>query len=394
MKAYNTYSSSSGFAGKLLDTLRAQYTVIFPSAMSVPISHQRDDIMQSRINAIAWLLAIGMPLWSLVDALAFPDEVWRSILTGRLLAGAAFASFLLLGKVLIKKDAIGFWTIHAQLAVIFIIPTLFFLYCRVPEQSAHTVSPFATAVAFSYYLLPFIVLTGLGVFPLTLMESACYAVPMVIVFTLAGVEFSSVNFVIAGIGAVWIMAVVGVISMLIGISQLRLLIALVTYSAYDVLTGCLSRRSGEEIIRTLWQHALRHKAHFSVAFIDLDRFKKVNDEYGHRVGDRVLANAAAAIKSAVRESDFVIRWGGEEFIVIMADTSLDSAGAVITRLCRAGFGQRPDGSVQTASVGIAERLDDKIEDQSQLLDMADKRLYQAKEAGRNCCIGSKIVMLR
>jgi hypothetical protein len=83
--------------------MHAQYPVLFPSALSIPVRHQRLDIIQSRINAIAWILAFATPLWSFVDAVAFPDDVWAPLLTSRLLAGAAFASFLLLSNAFFKK---------------------------------------------------------------------------------------------------------------------------------------------------------------------------------------------------------------------------------------------------------------------------------------------------
>jgi len=378
------------FAAKL----RKQYPVFFPSALSVPIHHQRMDIMQSRIRAIAWLLAFAIPLWSFIDAFVFPEDVWVSVLTSRLLAGAAFGCFLLIGNALVKKGTVSFWAVHAQLAIIFTIPILFYTFCDLPLDPSAGAHPFAAAVAFSYYLLPFIVLTGIGIFPLTLLESACYAVPLLIATAAANFYFPHTHSPLSGIGTIWIMSVVAVISMLTSLSQLRLLINVITYAAYDLLTDCLSRRSGEKILETLWNYSVRRKSNLSVAFIDLDRFKSVNDTFGHRAGDIILSNAAACIKQAVRESDFVIRWGGEEFLVILADADIDSASAVITRLCRAGFGDKPDGKPQTASVGLAERISDNISEIKKLIELADKRLYQAKEAGRNCCIGAKIVMLR
>ena len=374
--------------------LRAQYSVIFPSALAVPIQHQRIDIIQSRIRSIAWLLAIGLPLWSCVDAIAFPDDVWSFMLMGRLLAGAAFASFLLIENTLFKKGVSGLWIIYAQLAVMFAIPTLFCIFFRLPVEVISDAHPFAAAVAFSYHLLPFIVLTGIGIFPLTLLESSCFVFPLLIAYAAANFYFPELHSSLSKIGEIWILAVVGFISILISLSQLRLLIALVTYAAYDTMTDCLSRRSGEKILQTLWNASLRRKNNFAVAFVDLDHFKAINDDYGHRMGDIILTNAVSAIRKSIRESDFIIRWGGEEFLIIMCDTTIDNATAIITRLCRAGFGEKPDGVLQTASVGIAERLADAVDNDTKLIEIADKRLYEAKASGRNCCIGNKIVILR
>lgn len=388
------YIEEESVGNFLLKKIRARYALLFPSALTVPVRHQRIDIIQSRISAIAWILAISFPLWSLVDALAFRDDVWSSMLTSRLLAGAAFASFILLSNAFVRKGGSNIWVIYLQLIVIFAIPTLFYIYCDLPIDSESAANPFAAAIAFSYYLVPFTVLTAVSIFPLTLLESACFVTPLLIIYTAAIFYFPRIHSPISGIGALWVMTTVAGISVLVGISQLQLLIKLVNYSAYDLLTNCLSRRSGEEIIRRLWSYSERNKRPMAIAFVDLDHFKAINDDYGHRMGDKILAEAATTIKKSVRGGDFVIRWGGEEFLIIMSDSDMDNATAVITRLCRAGLVKLPDGRMQTASVGIAERMVDHAKSISHLIELADTRLYQAKTAGRNCCIGSKIVMLR
>jgi diguanylate cyclase (GGDEF)-like protein len=108
----------------------------------------------------------------------------------------------------------------------------------------------------------------------------------------------------------------------------------------------------------------------------------------------ILAGAATAIKNSVRKSDFVIRWGGEEFLIIMSSTDMEAATAVLARLRRSGFGDRPDGKPQTASMGLVERVTDDVKDDGRMIELADQRLYQAKVTGRNRCVGSKVVFLR
>jgi diguanylate cyclase (GGDEF)-like protein len=281
-----------------------------------------------------------------------------------------------------------------QLVIIFAIPSAFYLFCNLPLDPDVQSHPFASAIAFSYYLVPFTVLTAISIFPLTLLEASCFAAPLLIIYTVANFYWPRVHSPLSGMGALWVMTSVAGISILVSMSQLQLLIKLVVYAAYDSLTNCLSRRSGEEIVKTLWSYSVRNKRNLTIAFIDMDHFRAINDEYGHRMGDKMLAAAAASIKKVIRESDFVIRWGGEEFLIIMYETDMDNAIAGITRMCRAGFGKLPNGKMQTASVGIAERIADDAQDSLQLIELADQRLYQAKTAGRNCCIGSKIVMLR
>jgi diguanylate cyclase (GGDEF)-like protein len=119
--------------------------------------------------------------------------------------------------------------------------------------------------------------------------------------------------------------------------------------------------------------------------IDLDRFKAVNDTHGHDRGDEVLAATATALKETVRASDFAARIGGEEFLVLLADT--DSAGAVTVAesIARALAGTRVHGveRMATASFGIAGYPMHGV-DVASLLRSADRALYQAKRDGRDC----------
>ena len=132
---------------------------------------------------------------------------------------------------------------------------------------------------------------------------------------------------------------------------------------------------------------MRHGTPFTVAFIDLDRFKEVNDQHGHDAGDQVLAAAAANIASSLRGTDILLRWGGEEFVVLLPNTPCSKAMVGLERLRVQGFGLRPDGRAQTASIGVAERLADGVDAGPRLIDLADQRMYQAKQAGRNRLVG-------
>jgi diguanylate cyclase (GGDEF)-like protein len=194
-------------------------------------------------------------------------------------------------------------------------------------------------------------------------------------------------------GMGWVMAILAAISIIISYSQLRMLVQLVGFSSYDHLTDCLGRRSGEEIVKTLWYYSTRRKSNLAVAFIDLDHFKAVNDSFGHQIGDSVLADTAATIKRSLRKSDFVIRWGGEEFLVILPDASIENATLVVKRMAKMGFCIRPDGSPQTVSIGIAERINDNTDDKNTLIDIADSRLYQAKVSGRCRAVGTETTIL-
>ena len=380
------------FSRELRANLDASYRFVFPSAIAIPTQFRRIAIIQSRINALAWVLAISTPLWSILDALAFPYALWQSILIARLLAGAAFGSFLLIGRVMFRTNVRNLWIIYLQLVIIFAIPTLFYIFCNRPPEDVPNISPLTDAVTHSYYLMPLLILSCIGLFPLTMTEALAVGMPLLAVYYNFNLSTAMMR-LSSDIGMDWVMVMMLVIAVVICMSHLRMLTLLVDHAAYDSLTECLGRRSGEEITRALWFHSVRRKSPFSVAFIDLDNFKLVNDRFGHKAGDSVLAGCAAAIKNCLRKSDFVIRWGGEEFLVIMPDANLENATEVLLRMSQRGFGTCPDGSHQTVSIGIAERLTDNINNESALIQIADKRLYQAKITGRARIVGNRIVAI-
>ena len=135
--------------------------------------------------------------------------------------------------------------------------------------------------------------------------------------------------------------------------------------------------------------AQRNRAPLSLVFLDLDDFKSINDKFGHDAGDRVLRNAANAIMNSIRREDLLIRWGGEEFVIVLPHTLERGCIEMNHRLSSNGLGLRPDGTALTASLGLAEVLKDKPISMTEFIDLADKRMYLAKQTGKNrICYGN------
>jgi len=153
----------------------------------------------------------------------------------------------------------------------------------------------------------------------------------------------------------------------------------------DRLTGVCNRRALDVALTAELDRARRYESSLSLLFFDLDHFKRVNDVYGHVVGDQVLRDFVSQLRSMLRDSDILGRWGGEEFIVVCPETK---AGDIINLAERIrtkieGFKFAQAGRV-TVSIGIAElSADDDVRD---LIDRADQALYEAKRGGRNCCV--------
>ncbi len=163
------------------------------------------------------------------------------------------------------------------------------------------------------------------------------------------------------------------------------------HATLDALTGLNNRRQFEVRLKQEVSSARRQNYHLSAIMMDIDFFKKVNDNYGHAVGDEVLKNVAEIIKTSLRESDIPSRYGGEEFAILLPYTKLEEAGSVAQRL---------RSNVESKHIDLTEVKDSKIDEiqvtisvgvyelqegdePQQLYTKADKALYFAKEHGRN-----------
>jgi two-component system cell cycle response regulator len=156
----------------------------------------------------------------------------------------------------------------------------------------------------------------------------------------------------------------------------------------DPLTGLYVRRYGEAHLDELIERVNQHVTSAAVLLFDVDHFKQVNDTYGHDAGDDVLRQLAARTIKCVRSVDLAVRWGGEEFLVVMPETDLANAAAVAERIrvavAKDSFTVRSSGEklAVTISVGVAAAMTG-ADERDQLLKRADDALYYAKSAGRN-----------
>jgi diguanylate cyclase len=155
---------------------------------------------------------------------------------------------------------------------------------------------------------------------------------------------------------------------------------------YDTLTGVRSRFAYNEQITQELTRWKRYGTPFSYVILDIDHFKKVNDKYGHNAGDKALRLIAQLMQKQIRKSDTLFRIGGEEFVLLLTNTSTAQAEPLITKLRNgivdSGFHFKQQRVVLTLSAGITEvATEDSIES---IYERADAALYQAKESGRNC----------
>ncbi len=153
----------------------------------------------------------------------------------------------------------------------------------------------------------------------------------------------------------------------------------------DMLTGFPNRRYAIERIEQEWAAAGRSRRPLAAMVIDVDEFKSINDAHGHDVGDTVLRQVAAALKSCVRAQDMVCRFGGDEFLVICPDTTLEAAFACAERMRQAVAAAEGGMLRRTVSVGVAVR-EDGMANHDALIKRADQGVFGAKQRGRNCVV--------
>lgn len=190
--------------------------------------------------------------------------------------------------------------------------------------------------------------------------------------------------------------VVHVVAAAAGLAQLGLLTILLRererkfrgLSSRDPLTGIANRRATMERLEEAWSRASRHQEALAIGIADVDRFKDVNDRYGHPTGDRVLERVATMLRTSLRGEDHVGRWGGEEFLIILPLQGLVSAKAALER-CRvriAGESQLAEDGRKvkvTASFGLAVYPGPGLTTMQDIIAAADAALYRAKREGRN-----------
>ncbi len=155
-------------------------------------------------------------------------------------------------------------------------------------------------------------------------------------------------------------------------------------SLTDALTGLYNRRHFDHTVEREFLRSKRYGRNLSIAILDIDFFKKINDTYGHLCGDYVLKEVAYLILDNFRKTDIVFRYGGEEFVILLTETALEQTVIPLERLRKTIeeqlFSYNNQQIKVTVSVGAAQNTTESVND---FLNNADKALYKAKNSGRN-----------
>jgi diguanylate cyclase (GGDEF)-like protein len=341
------------------------------------LSRRRALVILSRIRLLALLGAFFYVVGIFIDAFYFDDAVFQKLVIYRCGAAALFI-ILFLGV----RNADSLQSAYRAMFIFFATNLLFqSLYQPlVLPDYFQSISDLATV---GYAIFPFMIAASISIFPLSIKEvflvNVLFFTAELLIITIASSHLNPQP----GLGIlVSLISAIGLCSFS-AISQLSYMLSLVEQASIDGLTHCFSRNSGEEILDVQFRIAARQDAPLAVIFLDLDDFKEVNDRYGHEAGDKVLAAAADNIRQNLRDSDILIRWGGEEFLMLLPHTDSEGASRAVRRMRNNGFGKRPNGLQLTASMGIVEMHKSGAKHWQELVEFADAQMYLAKTSGKD-----------
>ncbi len=341
------------------------------------LTRRRALVILSRIRLLSFVSALLYLLGIALDYLYFEPALFNKLTIYR-----CMASFILLVLTFGIRNADSLQSAYRAM-FIFIGANLIFQALYQPYVLPEYFQSIIDLPSAGYAIFPFLMAACLAVFPLNIKESflavVLFLTAELLIVTLATSELNPQP----GLGVLISLLSACALSSYSAISQLSYMVSLVEQASIDTLTNCYSRNSGEEILDVQFRIASRQGNPLSVIFLDIDDFKVINDRYGHEAGDKVLSLAAQLIRTNLRDSDVLIRWGGEEFLMLLPHTDADGATRAIRRLRANGIGNRPDKTPLTASIGIAELTSSGVTNWPDLVDLADAEMYRAKTSGKN-----------
>lgn len=348
---------------------------------SEDFTRTRMGFMTVRLRLLTALLMTGLPAWALVDWLTLPAPHFEQLFQARILCTLALSpliplSFLIRFRRERMRLALGY------LMMVMMVFSLVCLHSFGAEQELQA----------GYIAFPYLLITLFAIFP----------IPLSLGLQLAGVVLVTMllgHWLLVGqsiwsqatLNQVWVLSMFTMASCWVQCGQLNMLLRLYRESTTDELTGMMNRRL---LMKQLEQARVRlqtKKKPFAVMLLDLDRFKRINDIYGHLAGDAVLKEVATTLVEELEPDMVMGRYGGEEFAILMHNCADPALAVKVAERLRIAVEARlvksptSDELLEvTVSIGIAmARVDDTID---LLVNRADECLYQAKMAGRNCVV--------
>lgn len=335
--------------------------------------YYRSELILVRVRLFAALFGLASPIWFPIDRWLLAGEIHGSMIVLRTITGLALLTMALLPARPTLTGA------RIRVAVLVTITLAFYLAVQVLAGAT-----FTTPALIGYTALPLLLVAILALLPLTLTESA-------VLQMLIGATVVATHFRIDVLGDQGVLGLLWVLLLFIGFAlmaqgiQLHLLLMIHRQATRDSLTGLFNRGALLRQAELVLAEANERGTPYAVLMIDLDRFKQINDTYGHMVGDNILRAVAVELERHMTPTSLPGRFGGEEFLLLLADTRLPQALQQAEHLRHAVASLKVDTDagpvVVTTSIGVAEgQLGEPLEN---VVKRADQALYAAKETGRN-----------
>ncbi|TNE32596.1 MAG: GGDEF domain-containing protein [Alphaproteobacteria bacterium] len=259
------------------------------SSHSLMLIMSRAALMRDRVRLCAVILSALMLLWIPVDIALLGSDTASGILAAR---GAAAVFLIVLIFLRPPKTHAFFGKLY--FALLLSVPMMFFCYANLALAGVEWTEQ-NIFIKSAYAHFPVLVVMLLCFFPLTVLESLLFGGALIFFTYFAALNNVAPAAMLLELGTLWILCVVTVIVAVSSVSQLHFMSKFVDFTTHDEMTGCLRRDYGETLLETIFDMSQRRKVPLSLLFVDLDNFKKVNDNFGHDEGDRVLAAAGAAL---------------------------------------------------------------------------------------------------
>lgn len=363
---FSTYLSLEN--NPLIDIISARYH-------SSDFNQTRANYIRGRLWLMCLFFAIAVPAFAIIDFFVLPQAQAIEMLFARI---ALSLALLFIVFVLRKPTSVPLLRVSSLIA--FLLPSLFYL---------HSMNNFAEVnieqLPIVYVMLPYLIVAMLGLFPLTILGgltlTAIIFVPF-ISFELS--QYQSSLWPV--INAVWLFTLFAGISLWLQTSQLSMLMKLYRESTVDPLTKLINRRVLMRVTEKEQIKLRQQGTALSIIMFDLDKFKRINDEYGHQVGDQVLIMTANVMKQVLGKSNTAARFGGEEFVGVLPRVTLSKAIEVAELLAntlkaeRVILANNKELKV-TASVGVIQCKPG--ESMEAAFKRVDDLLYVAKDTGRD-----------
>ncbi|MCW8329701.1 GGDEF domain-containing protein [Photobacterium sp. SDRW27] len=363
----------------LLKTLKLYIPDLWSAkAHTASFQNTRSGYLRNRISMLSIVWGILIILWVPFDLYYLPAHQDSSIVIARVLLGAAL---FFIARINNQQTSLR----HAQwcMSLMVIGLNLFYLYSMHQLDYPIVYSGFE----YGYTLLPILHVAILTILPVTLKESL--GLLAITAGTQLFVDFQAQRlFTPENLADYWLQNVLAVMVIWSQLSKLSMLMRLYRQATLDPLTGIYNRRMLLQLAQKSLISCDIKGAPFSVLLFDIDKFKRINDTWGHGAGDKVLRGFTDFMQSQIRKTDLFGRYGGEEFILFLPRCNADMAETIADRMLNhirrleLPIGFNETRLKITTCIGIASFL--QGDTLSSMIERADRALYECKDSGRDC----------